>query len=233
MRSTPIWQSTIDSADVGGEQDYWLSYSDLLAGLLMVFALMLLVALDHYQSQAEDVRDLLEARQALVGELQTALAEQPDLNVTVDSVTGVVTFAGDLLFEENSHTILLSGEQQLGRFAVTYLNVLFGEEEFRNQLDEVVVEGHTNTNGTYLYNLSLSQDRALNVMEILLRNAGPAGEELRQYVTANGRSFSRPVYTSEGEIDMVRSRRIEIRFRLKDEEVIREVMDRLFLTAGP
>lgn len=37
-------------------QDYWLSYSDLMAGLLMVFALMLLVALYHYQSGVEGVR---------------------------------------------------------------------------------------------------------------------------------------------------------------------------------
>jgi chemotaxis protein MotB len=226
-------QASSRSLQDGGEQDYWLSYSDLLAGLLMVFALILLVAHGYYQGRAKDVRDILEARQALIDELRTSLGGRKDLNVEVDSVTGVVTFAGELLFDEGSEQILPAGEDQLRRFAIGYLQVVLGNEEFREQLDAIVVEGHTNTNGSYLYNLGLSQGRAYNVMGILIENAGQYREDLESFVTANGRSFSRLVLVPGTQLpDMERSRRIEIRFRLKDEDVIREITERLFLSEG-
>jgi chemotaxis protein MotB len=52
-------------------------------------------------------------------------------------------------------------------------------------------------------------------------------EKAQEFVTANGRSYSRMVLTNDGMPDKERSRRIEIRFRLKDEDAIRRIMERL------
>ena len=78
MRGSLRRRGQIQEFDAGGEQEYWLSYSDLLAGLLMVFALMLLVALGHYQGRAKDVRDILESRQALIDEAAGQADPQDD-----------------------------------------------------------------------------------------------------------------------------------------------------------
>ena len=43
-------------------------------------------------------------------------------------------------------------------------------------------------------------------------------------MTANGRSFSNPVYNTNGSIDMDASRRVEFKFRLKDEEMVEEMV---------
>ena len=48
---------------------------------------------------------------------------------------------------------------------------------------------------------------------------------LQEVLTSSGKSFSNPVYNPDGTVDMEASRRVEILFRLKDEEMIREMID--------
>ena len=49
-------------------------------------------------------------------------------------------------------------------------------------------------------------------------------------LTAKGRSYSDPVYNSDGSVNMDASRRVEFKFRLKDSEMIDEM--RAILGAG-
>ena len=49
-------------------------------------------------------------------------------------------------------------------------------------------------------------------------------ERLQKIMTANGRSFSNPIYKEDGTIDMDASRRVEFKFRLKDEEMVEEMV---------
>ena len=48
-------------------------------------------------------------------------------------------------------------------------------------------------------------------------------DKLRQVLTAKGRSYSDPVYTEDGAVEMDASRRVEFKFRLKDSEMIDEL----------
>ena len=50
-------------------------------------------------------------------------------------------------------------------------------------------------------------------------------ETLRDIVTANGRSYSNPIYNEDGTINEEASRRVEIKFRLKEEEMVDEMME--------
>jgi cell division protein FtsB len=56
------------------EQEYWLSYSDLLAGLLMVFALMLLTAMIQHSDDPTEPTERIPT-DSLAG-LHTTIAEQ-------------------------------------------------------------------------------------------------------------------------------------------------------------
>jgi len=219
-----------ETADEG--HDYWISYADLLAGLLMVFALLLLTALFYYQGQVTRVRDLLETRREIVRQIQERLEGAEGVNVVVDSVTGSVNLGSEVLFNEDEAQLLPQGERQLRAFAEEYLGILLGTDRYQEHLRAIVIEGHTNDNGPYMYNLDLSQRRAFSVMAFLLENSPRYQQALREFVTANGRSFSDPIYEEDNPavVDDVRSRRIEIRFRLNDREVIQEIMERLFLS---
>lgn len=226
-------------------QEYWLSYSDLMAGLLMVFTLMLLAALYSYQSGVEGVREVLAIRQEVVETLEGAFeGEERIVEVQPD---GTVRFADQVLFSEGSAALTATGQEQLEIFARQYVQTLFGEpstESFRDQLEAIVVEGHTNDNGSYAYNLALSQARAFAVMQVLLSTAVEHRADLERYVTANGRSFSKLVcqdgtvdteFSTDperrclvaGGVDKEASRRIEIRFALKDGEILAELLQLL------
>ena len=50
-------------------------------------------------------------------------------------------------------------------------------------------------------------------------------EELEKVLSTVGKSFSEPVLKSDGSVDAAASRRVEILFRLRDEEMIREMME--------
>ena len=48
-------------------------------------------------------------------------------------------------------------------------------------------------------------------------------EDLKQVLTVNGHSMANPILDEDGNVDMDASRRVEVKFRLKDEEMIEEL----------
>ena len=48
--------------------------------------------------------------------------------------------------------------------------------------------------------------------------------DLQKIVTVNGRSYSDPIFNSDGTVNLDASRRVEFKFRLKDEEMIGEMI---------
>lgn len=104
------------------------------------------------------------------------------------------------------------------------------DEKYRDYVSEIIIEGHTDTNGSYIYNLELSQQRAFSVAKYCLTESNGIisstdVELLRSVLTANGKSYSNPIYKEDGSVDLEASRRVEILFRLQDEEMIAEMMD--------
>ena len=218
------------------EPEYWLSYSDLMAGLLMVFALMLMAALRQqgtrecqllvYDSAADTIKELLDTRQRVISNLRSRFGDgtaSEGTPVEVDS-SGTVRFAGNLLFDQASAEVLPDGRRELASFAQDYFPLLLEDDDFRDQLKRIVVEGHTNDDGTYELNLGLSHARSLAVMQVLLEEAEAYDADLKEFVTANGRSFADLKLLPDGRVDKAGSRRIEIRFQMDDETLARRVL---------
>lgn len=236
-----VWQTrTRRWGSETSEQEYWLSYSDLMAGLLMVFALLLLAALAHHGRLVEEAGDIAATRTRIVAVLDSLMTADSS-GITVDPISGAVKFPDGVLFAQGQSTLQPAGREQLKTFAESYFGVLLGNEQVRAELKSIVIEGHTNDDASYEYNLDLSQRRAFSVMTYLLQNVPEYESELKTYVTANGRSFSNPIrceseavydYPCEpGTVDKVKSRRIEILFRLKDEELLERIRRMLEIRA--
>ncbi len=291
------------------ETSYWLSYSDMMAGLLLIFVLIigvtmlraqvqydlkqqellgkeeqLMVQTDELEQERETVasqqllldeqkealglqeekliaqqeklatqEEELRAQHILLSELENLMASQQakldqiigvrrelveklkkefansDLQIAVDEQTGAITFQSSILFEFNHSELKPGGKEFLAEFLPRYVKILLGPE-YRKYISEISIEGNTDTNGDYLYNLELSQKRALSVAEYCLSDEGKvlSGDELealRSVVVTSGRSYSNPVYNANGEVDMEASRRVDFLFRLKDEEMIREMIE--------
>lgn len=177
-------------------------------------------------TQQQKLDDLVGVRTEIIQELSVSFS-QADLKATVDKNTGDIMLESAVFFDVGKDIIKDSGQELLNRFIPVYLSVLL-RPEYVDYLGEIVIEGHTDTQGTYLRNLELSQDRALSVATYCLEMPGLSEEQretLRSILTAKGRSYSDPVYNAEGKIDMDASRRVEFKFRLKDSEMIDEIRD--------
>lgn len=230
------------------ETSYWLSYSDMMAALLLIFILIISFTILQSQTVYEAKENELIAQKELVEEQQEQLEEQQeqldkligirkeliealkqefegsDLSVTVDSKTGSIALDSSILFDSGQFALKNTGEDLLKKFLPKYIKVLTNKD-FKEYVSEIIIEGHTDTQGDYLYNLELSQKRALSVSSFCLDTrknvlSQKQIEKLRKIVTANGKSFSNPVLDANGNEDQNASRRVEFLFRLKDEEMI-------------
>lgn len=187
--------------------------------------------LDAYRYELQKKQGQLEqmvgVKAQIVQQLSLALRKS-GIDVSVDEQTGAIALPSQMLFTTNSATLSDGGQKYLRRFLPVYLDVLLSDE-FRSYVAEIIIEGHTDSNGTYLHNLQLSQERALSVAKYVLGDSfmsdtlglnASAKKTLLGLVTASGRSFSAPVLDANGDEDQNASRRVEIKFRLKDDETI-------------
>lgn len=181
------------------------------------------------QQQAMDIQqqkldDLVGVQTKIVRELTAAL-NQASLRATVDANTGDIVLESAVFFDFGKNDIKDAGRAFLDRFIPVYLGVLM-QPEYVDYLGEIIIEGHTDTSGTYLVNLELSQQRALNVAAYCLQMPGLNDAQLaklRDILTAKGRSYSDPIYNADGTVNMDACRRVEFKFRMKDSEMIDEI----------
>ncbi len=207
--------------------------------------------LEEQQSLLDEQSAQLEAQQAVVEEQQTQLEEQAEqieqivgirsrlisevnmelnangIQVQADLTTGAIIFESSVLFERNSSELSQEGEEFLRQFLPVYLDTLL-QPDFLDYIAEVIIEGHTENSGDYLTSLELSQQRAYSVAAYFLDNScdfldADTVNLLKTLVTANGCAYKDPVYQEDGTIDSEASRRVELKFRLKDQEMIEEL----------
>ncbi len=105
---------------------------------------------------------------------------------------------------------------------IEYVNTLLSNRNIADHLDKIIIEGHTDSDGGYLYNLELSQRRAYAVMNYLLKLDYIKKHNIKTKLVASGRSYLDPIMAN-GVEDKEASRRIEIKFRLTNEDAMYEI----------
>ena len=178
--------------------------------------------------QQQEIEDVIGVKRDLVEALSQEFAGS-DLNISVDENTGAITLDSNVLFALNSSTLASAGQDALAEFLPMYFSVVLGDE-YIGYISEIIIEGHTDTEGSYLYNLGLSQERAQAVANYCLaEDSGMFSAEklaqVRSLVTVSGKSWSEPVYNEDGTVNADLSRRVEIKFRLSDEEMINRMLE--------
>ncbi len=178
-----------------------------------------------------ELQDIVGIRTDIIGALQSAFNNS---GMTVDAQTGSITFSSDVLFNYNSAVLTAESKETLREIIPMYLGVLL-QEQYREYIAEIIIEGHTDTDGSYLSNLQLSYNRASSVARFCLDAGNGLNEEeigrLQRLLTVNGRSYSNPVYNGPGDaesgaaVNMEASRRVEIKFRLKEDEMIERISE--------
>ena len=169
--------------------------------------------LEGQQAQLEDqqaqLEDLIGVRSRIIVELASALNEA-NVQVDTDQNTGAIRLSSEVLFNVGQAVLKPEGERFLQRFIPVYMDVLLSEE-YADSVSEIIIEGHTDSTGTYIENMELSQNRARAVLQYILSSeftqlSYSEKQALREVVTVNGRSSSDPVLDANGLEDMDASR---------------------------
>lgn len=191
--------------------------------------LTLLNAIDEKKTQYDDLVAKLQSQKAKIKSLTgiklkvvAALKEALGDKIDIDKKTGSLRLASNILFESGDATLKPEAKAELKKAFEEYIGTLVTNPSIKPHLDKIIIEGHTDSVGSYLYNLNLSQKRALAVMEYLLTLDFTKKHNIQPLMIASGRAYQDAIMV-DGVEDKEASRRIEIKFRLKNEDAMHEI----------
>jgi len=148
------------------------------------------------EQQLASERTMREAAEKRAKEAIDRLASSAAGTVKQESRGTVITIPGSVLFASGKTTVLPGAQAKLNAVA----------EALKDQADhEILVEGHTDAQGTEASNLELSQGRAQNVRDYLVAHGVPAN-----LIRAQGVGENRPIADNNGPEGRANNRRVEI-----------------------
>lgn len=204
------------------ENVFWTTMSDLMLGLAVVFMTLFVLAISGFSEQ------VLEQKQQQVkasNEIVEKLKEQ-NIEAEIDKMTGDIKISDLELFEVNSWVLSQKGKQYLDKLIPIYIDTIFSKPELLSGIDNIVVQGHTDSQSfsglatkdeQFVKNMELSLKRANSVAQYIFKTNFDKqySEQLRNMVAVEGKSFAEPVLKSDGTEDYAKSRRVELKLKVK------------------
>ena len=194
------------------------SFTDLMTSLMVIFILLLLIFINNKAAVNAAVTDAL--LKDLKRQLGAGQFRSQDIRLdSQDRYTIVVNIPGQLMtFKTNEYELKPEGEAFLRAHAPTLAKVLCSDA-YRGSLENVIVEGHSDSTpyrGASLEesqqrNLKLSQDRSMEVVKKTLLDLQDSPQEracLLEKLSATGRGEQDLEATAD------KSRRVVFKIRI-------------------
>lgn len=214
------------------EGQFWPSFTDLLTTILLCFILIFITMMVMKSLQIQEMKKTIDqimgVRSELINELKSEF-DDAAFGIEVDDKTGSIIFNTEILFAYDKRELKPESFHFLNEFVPLYLNILL-ESGYEDYIAEIIIEGHTDRDGDYLYNLQLAQDRAYSVASYILGNDFPYKQiqsHLEEKLTVNSKSYTDFLTDEQGNYHADSSRRVEFKFRLKDEEILNKTRELL------
>jgi len=220
------------------DEGEWISISDLMAGLMIIFLFVAISFIKPILLTNERISSIVVAWKGSEEDIYDALRKEfrDDLqrwNAEIIKESLTVRFRGpDILFDQNLAVLKPPFLEILQDFFPRYTAIL---RRFRKSITEIRVEGHTSSEWSnlvtpdqaYFLNMDLSQKRTRAVLENVLSLSPVAADKdwLRERMTANGLSSSHLIRSANGAEDPVRSRRVEFSIRTDAKEQMVRVIE--------
>lgn len=218
----------------------WLSVSDLMTGLMVIFLFVAIAYISRVQKNQSVLTDYVETK----NEMHQKLVQE----FAADTVKWQMSIGKDLtmkfknptvLFATGSYELTPDFKNILDEFLPRYFNILLNDS-LSNKIQEIRIEGHTDDvpipkydADPYIANAMLSQQRALSVIRYFrnmpaYKNFTPEQQHLLEFwLTANGLSYGKALDSdgrftlqSGNPIDKTLSRRVEFRIVTTGDEVL-------------
>lgn len=228
------------------KDNYWIPLADLMTVLMVIFLFISIsYMIDVKSKQAERDKifeDFKETKIDLLKDLQTEFNDdfrKEKWNAVLDKDLSIKFVNESVLFDYNKSNLKSEFQTVLTDFFPRYLNILM-KPKYIDKIAEVRIEGHTDIQGDYIYNLQLSQDRTRNVMKFLLNLdyykelENVEQNKLRFWLTANGLSFGRTLdvdgnlteYSNQPPDDL-KCRRVEFRIVTTSDKIVEEAIKQI------
>ncbi len=197
------------------------SFTDLMTSLAVIFILLLCASLNNAFQKGQSTRqNILEKLQK---ELQEYIAQGVEVKKDEKDPLALLILVPEkvLDFQFDKTDIPSRGIEFLNVFMPRFSKIIYSPD-FRHEISSVVVEGHTDSHGDDLYNLKLSQGRALEVVKQCL-NILSNEEDRKLYflklLSATGRGERDPYYE-----DDAKNRIVVFKIRVRSfEEMVKKL----------
>lgn len=233
--------SIFGSSQHKDDGEHWLTVSDLMAGLMMVFLFIAIAFMRHVSIERDKIKDVAVAYQqnqvaifdALNSEFENDLVSW---QASIDKETLSFQFdSPEVLFASGESSLKVEFEQILADFIPRYLHVL---DKYQSSIDEVRIEGHTSSEwgiGThpddaYFFNMSLSQNRTrsvLNYSYFLSKLSSEQRAWIKSSFAAVGLASSHLKLNKDGTENKQKSRRVSFRVITNADIQIRKIVEGL------
>lgn len=210
------------------EVTYWLSIGDLMASILIIFILLFvsktISSNQDIKKREEIIQVFTSVKTKIIDKIKYEFNKE-NIVINMDNTTGAIKIDEKILFNSNEYKLKDEGKKYLKQFIPIYARIFIEDENIRKETSQVIIEGHTDDVGTYIYNMELSQKRAFEVLKFIYQEmeSFPGKEKFKEVLTANGRSNTKLIKDKNGIIDRDKSRRVEIQFKLRDEEALQKI----------
>ncbi len=210
------------SANDNEENIFWVTMSDLLLGLAIVFITLFVVAMTGFTQQTIQQQKIqMEVSEKIGEQLKKA-----DVKAEIDEMTGDLNISDVELFELGSYVLSARGKKLLDKLAPIYINTIFADKELSEKIKYIVIQGHTDSHmfagvkskdEQFIRNMDLSLKRANAVADYMFKTNynKQYADHFRKILVVEGKSFNEPIIVN-GVEDYNKSRRVELKLEVQD-----------------
>jgi len=149
-------------------ENFWASYSDLMAGLLMIFALTTVVTILEIGHRLIEPTEMLERWQKVINEIRSDKELANISNIHIDPDTGALIISDkNLRFGFGDSDLGQEAEEILRRAVPKYIEIVSKYPDFLKLINVIEIAGHTDKKDHNNANPYLSRRRAGQVHHFL------------------------------------------------------------------
>jgi flagellar motor protein MotB len=223
------------------ENPYWVSFSDIMAGLMVIFILSLIYLMiqlydqitlnqsvrDEIKQALQELSRIEEIRKDILEEIQVDLAAL-DIHIEIVEDNTVLRIPEDqLYFKQGQHTISVHHEHVVATIGEKIYDTIRKGNRLQF-IDTIFVEGHTDSvpMRREMGNWGLSSHRAISIWNYWTETPGNLAQ-LKKLESRNGEAvFSVSGYADTRRVETIerndedrrKNRRIDIRFTMHTPE---------------
>lgn len=176
--------------------------------------------IERLNKQQSDIKKITQVRKHLVSKLRHAF----DSNSLITPQNGSLDLAGYNLFDVGTSKINTQSKEPLKTVFEKYIITLMSEKTISEYIKLIVIEGYTDSSGSYMRNKELSQKRAQSVLNYLATLDIMNKYNLKLLMRAEGHADKEIIIIGETENKKL-SRRIKIRFEIDKNKILNDTKD--------